>query len=45
LQAENTYKDAEAILSEAIEIQKHLQAQDDQLIIALKDALAKLAAT
>jgi len=43
--SENTYKDAEAILSEAIEIQKHLQAQDDQLIIALKDAFAKLAAT
>jgi hypothetical protein len=43
--SENTYKDAEAILSEAIEIQKHLQAQDDQLISALKDALAKLAAT
>ena len=43
--SENTYKDAEAILSEAIEIQKHLQAQDDQLITALKDALAKLAAT
>ena len=43
--SENTYKDAEAILSEAIEIQKHLQAQDDELIIALKDALAKLAAT
>lgn len=40
--SENTYKDAEAILSEAIEIQKHLQAQDDQLIAALKDALAKL---
>jgi hypothetical protein len=43
--SENTYKDAEAILSEAIEIQKHLQAQDEQLITALKDALAKLAAT
>jgi hypothetical protein len=43
--SENTYKDAEAILSEAIDIQKHLQAQDEQLITALKDALAKLAAT
>ncbi|MGO9195542.1 MAG: hypothetical protein ACLQK4_00250 [Acidimicrobiales bacterium] len=40
--AENTYKDAEAILSEAIEIQKHLQSQDEELIAALKDALAKL---
>ena len=26
--AEDTYKDAEAVLPEAIEIQKHLQAQD-----------------
>ena len=26
--AENTYKDAEAVLHEAIEIQKHLAAQD-----------------
>ncbi len=43
--AEDTYKDAESILSEALEIQKHLQAQDDQLIVALKDALAKNAAT
>jgi len=42
--AENTFKDAEAILSEAIEIQKHLQSQDAQLIGALKDALAKLPA-
>jgi hypothetical protein len=42
--AENTYKDAEAILSEAIEIQKHLQSQDEELIGALKNALAKLAA-
>jgi hypothetical protein len=40
--SENTYKDAEAILSEAIEIQKHLSAQDQELIAALKDALAKL---
>jgi hypothetical protein len=39
--AENTYKDAEAILAEAIEIQKHLQAQDEKLIEALNDALAK----
>ena len=38
----NTFKDAEAILSEAIEIQKHLQAQDEQLIAALKDALSKV---
>jgi hypothetical protein len=40
--SENTYKDAEAILSEAIEIQKHLSSQDRELIAALKDALAKL---
>jgi len=40
--SENTYKDAEAILSEAIEIQKHLHIQDEELIAALKDALAKL---
>jgi hypothetical protein len=38
--SENTYKDAEAILSEALEIQKHLRAQDDQLTEALL-ALAK----
>jgi hypothetical protein len=38
----NTFKDAEAILREAIEIQKHLQAQDEQLISALKDALSKV---
>jgi len=42
--SENTYKDAEAILSEALEIQKHLQAQDEELIGALKDALSKLPA-
>src|SRR5260370_29231344 len=29
--AENTYKDAEAVLHEAIEIQKHLQVQDETL--------------
>jgi hypothetical protein len=29
--AEQTYKDAEAVLREAIEIQKHLRAQDDVL--------------
>lgn len=40
--SENTFKDAEAILSEAIEIQKHLQSQDQELIIALREALAKL---
>lgn len=40
--SEDTFKDAEAILSEAIEIQKHLQTQDQELIVALKDALAKL---
>ena len=43
--SENTYKDAEAILSEAIEIQKHLKSQDDELIAVLKDALAKLPST
>jgi hypothetical protein len=42
--AENTFKDAEAILSEAIEIQKHLHSQDEELIAALKVALAKLPA-
>jgi hypothetical protein len=42
--SENTYKDAEAILSEAIEIQKHLQAQDEKLIEALNDAVSKLPA-
>ena len=42
--SENTYKDAEAILSEAIEIQKHLKSQDDELIGALNAAIAKLAA-
>lgn len=40
--SENTFKDAEAILSEAIEIQKHLKSQDDELIVALREALAKL---
>src|SRR5580692_1368061 len=40
--SENTYKDAEAILSEALEIQKHLKAQDDQLIGALQEALSRL---
>jgi hypothetical protein len=40
--SDDTFKHAEAILSEAIEIQKHLQSQDEMLIIALKDALAKL---
>ncbi|MGD0379383.1 MAG: hypothetical protein ABSC30_05305 [Acidimicrobiales bacterium] len=44
IRSENTYKDAEAILSEAIEIQKHLQAQDEQLIAALQDAVSKLPA-
>lgn len=43
--SENTYKDAEAILSEAIEIQKHLQSQDEALIAALKDALARIPST
>jgi hypothetical protein len=42
--AENTFKDAEAILSEAMEIQKHLQAQDEELMALLKDAMAKLPA-
>ena len=43
--SEDTFKDAEAILSEAIEIQKHLQSQDEKLIDALKEALAKLPPT
>ena len=42
--SENTYKDAEAILSEALEIQKHLRSQDEELITVLKEALAKLPA-
>lgn len=42
--SENTFKDAEAILAEAIEIQKHLKSQDDELIAVLKEALAKLPA-
>jgi len=45
MRSENTYKDAEAILSEAFEIQKHLQAQDEKLIAALHDAVSKLPAT
>jgi hypothetical protein len=40
--AENTYKDAEAILSEALEIQKHLQSQDQEMIGALRAALELL---
>ena len=40
--SENTFKDAEAILSEALEIQKHLHSQDQELIAALKDALSKV---
>jgi hypothetical protein len=43
--SENTYKDAEAILSEALEIQKHLQSQDNELIAVLKDALSRLPPT
>jgi hypothetical protein len=42
--SENTYNDAEAILSEALEIQRHLQAQDEELIATLKEALARLPA-
>ena len=44
LRSENTYKDAEAILSEANEIQKHLLVQDEKLIAALHEALSKLPA-
>jgi hypothetical protein len=43
--SEITYKDAEAILSEALEIQRHLQSQDETLIAALKEALSKLPPT
>ncbi len=43
--SENTFKDAEAILSEALEIQKHLQAQDQELIAALREALSKVPCT
>jgi hypothetical protein len=42
--AEDTYKDAESILSEALEIQKHLQAQDKELIAALQAALGRAGA-
>jgi hypothetical protein len=42
--SENTFKDAEAILSEALEIQRHLRSQDAELIAALKDALSKVPA-
>ena len=38
--SESTYKDAEAILSEALEIQKHLQTQDN----VLSDLVDKLQA-
>ncbi len=40
--SENTFKDAEAILSEALAIQKHLQSQDEDLIAALNNAISKL---
>jgi hypothetical protein len=40
--SENTFKDAEAILAEALEIQQHLKAQDDELIALLHAALAKV---
>ena len=43
--SEGTFKDAEAILSEALEIQKHLRAQDQELIAVLKDALSKVPAS
>ena len=39
--AEDTYKDAEAVLKESEEIQKHLLAQDQ----AISDILTRLAAT
>jgi ABC-type transporter Mla subunit MlaD len=39
-----TYRDAEAILQEAEQIQAHLKAQDDALN-ALLDKVAKLEAT
>jgi hypothetical protein len=39
--AEDTYKDAEAVLHEAIEIQKHLKAQDDALEKLIADANIK----
>ena len=42
--ADDTYKDAESILSEALEIQKHLQAQDKELIAALQAALGRAGA-
>lgn len=39
--AEDTYKDAEAVLHEAIEIQKHLRAQDEVLERLIAAAAAK----
>ena len=41
VRSKETYSDAEAILSEALEIQKHLAAQDQALIAALTEALAR----
>lgn len=43
LRSENTYKDAEAVLQESLQIQKHLQSQDALLsqMLAQIDALQK----
>ena len=35
--SEKTYKDAEAILSEALEIQRHLESQDQALLDVIKE--------
>jgi hypothetical protein len=42
--AEDTYKDAEAVLHEADEIQKHLLAQDEA-ITQILEQLAKMGGT
>jgi|HubBroStandDraft_1064217.scaffolds.fasta_scaffold04262_9 hypothetical protein len=42
--SENTYEYAEAILSETLEIQKHLAVQDEELMATLRAALARLPA-
>ena len=45
--AENTYKDAEAVLHESLQIQDHLESQDHQIaeLLAKIDALEKNLAT
>ena len=42
--SEKTYKDAEAILSEALEIQRHLESQDQALTDMLKELRTQFSA-